>query len=178
MSDKLREAVSAAMDGEAGDLELRRLLAAADQPDVRAAWQDFHLQRDAAAGVDLRFAGIDLTRRVQAALAGDVAPAASTERSAGRGWRSVAGFAVAASVAAVVAVGMRQGLDTEAPAAGMAESRPATAGKVFPAAAEAGGQVPVSAPVEPVSAERDASAPDQALAPEALDPTLSRPDAR
>lgn len=104
MNEKLRESVSALVDGEADDLELRRLLASADEAAVRTAWRDFHLQRDGLNGVDMQFAHIDLSQRIQLALADEAYPAAAV---GSRWWRSLASVAVAASVATVVAVGAR-----------------------------------------------------------------------
>lgn len=112
MSDKLRESVSALMDGEADDLELRRVLAAADRAEVRAAWRDYHLQREALTGGDLRFAEVDISRGVWAAIAKEevAAPVQSQPQQqsvAARWLRPVASLAVAASVAAIVVVGVR-----------------------------------------------------------------------
>ena len=42
MSERLRESVSALMDGEAGELELRRLLTDSDELSVRSSWQSYH----------------------------------------------------------------------------------------------------------------------------------------
>lgn len=164
MSDRLRESVSALLDGEADELELRRLLAGAEQDEVRTAWRDYHLQRDSLSGADMRFAHIDISGRVQAALAAEKAPVV-----AGRWWRPLTSVAVAASVAAVVAVGMR-GVNT-APnavpgvAAEIAQApavAPASSGRVYPAQPGVGlGNVAVSAqlselPVlQPVSVNPD-----------------------
>ena len=104
MNEKLLESVSALIDGEADELELRRLLATADSEIVRAAWRDYHLQRDSLHGVDMQFAQVDLSGRIQAALADEtVAAVAPSPR-----WRrSLASIAVAASVATVVVIGAR-----------------------------------------------------------------------
>ncbi|MDX9873322.1 MAG: sigma-E factor negative regulatory protein [Spongiibacteraceae bacterium] len=139
MSDKLRESVSALMDDEAGELELRQLLAAADQPEVRAAWRDFHIQRDSLAGLDVRFAEVDISRRVWAALADEPSLAPATRpandeqqapavagRKPARWLRPLTSMAVAASVAALVVIGVR-GLDSSSPvtAPGIADIQPA-----------------------------------------------------
>ena len=104
MNEKLRESVSALVDGEADDLELRRLLAAADISAVRMAWRDYHLQRDSLNGVDMQFAHVDISRGIQAALAAETLPSAAV---GSRWWRPLASVAVAASVATVVAIGVR-----------------------------------------------------------------------
>jgi sigma-E factor negative regulatory protein RseA len=101
MNDRLRESVSALVDGEAGELELRRLLASDRFDEVRSLWRSYHRLGDHSPGLDARFASIDISGRVMAAI-----DEVSQERPA-RWWRPVASVAVAASVAAVVAVGVR-----------------------------------------------------------------------
>jgi sigma-E factor negative regulatory protein RseA len=166
MNEKLRESVSALVDGEADDLELRRLLASADDVAVRTAWRDFHLQRDSLNGVDMQFAHIDLSQRIQQALADDVAPAAV---AGARWWRSLASVAVAASVATVVAVGARsvgplsenRGASNSVAMAQVAA--PSTVNRVVPAqSGPAFGNVAVSAqlnspfyPVQPAALNPD-----------------------
>jgi len=148
MSDRLRESVSALLDGEADELELRRLLASAHQAEVRNAWRDYHIQRDSLAGVDMRFAQFDISGRVQAALAEEKAP-----MMAARWWRPLTSVAVAASVAAVVAVGVRGFSTTPGALPGMSAEvaqaplpATATSGRVYPAQpAGALGNVAVSA---------------------------------
>jgi sigma-E factor negative regulatory protein RseA len=105
--ERVRESVSALFDGEASELELRRLLGSEPAGLVHEAWRDYQLQRDALQGaVDMRFAGIDISARVQAAIAADAAPAAVAAGGA-RWWRPLASMAVAASVATVVVLGAR-----------------------------------------------------------------------
>lgn len=163
MSDRLRESVSALLDGEGDELELRRLLASEQQAEVRGAWRAYHLQRDSLAGGDMRFAHIDISARVQAALAEEALPA----RSAGglpRWWRPLASVAVAASVAAAVVIGTR---GFEAQSGGdLAEQSPLpAAGRVYPAqAAPALGNVAVSAQLS----DLPASAPALPLTPDEL----------
>lgn len=54
MTDRAKEALSAIMDGEAGELETRRLLdAIAHDDELRDAWDRFHLARSAMAGDSL-----------------------------------------------------------------------------------------------------------------------------
>lgn len=105
-NDRVREAVSTMFDGEATELELRRLLGSEPAGLVNDAWRDYQLQRDALQGVDIRFAGLDISARVQAAIAADLAPAAQAAGGA-RWWRPLASMAVAASVATVVVIGAR-----------------------------------------------------------------------
>lgn len=104
-ADRVRETVSALFDGEATELELRRLLS--NEPAVvRDAWRDYQLQRDALQGNDLRFVGFDISARVRAAIDDEVeAPAVAA--GGARWWRPLASMAVAASVATVVVMGAR-----------------------------------------------------------------------
>lgn len=124
---KLRESISALIDGEADELELRRVLASADTQGVRNIWRDYHLQRDMLSGTDMRFAHLDISQRIQTALADEALPAIA---AGARWWRPLASVAVAASVAAVVVVGAR-GFNAGGDA-GMAQSAVSAAG-VFPA---------------------------------------------
>jgi sigma-E factor negative regulatory protein RseA len=106
LSDRVRESVSALFDGEADELELRRLLTNEPSEIVQVAWRDYQLQRDALQGLDMRFAGLDISARVQAAIADDAVPAAAVAGTS-RWWRPLASMAVAASVATVVVIGAR-----------------------------------------------------------------------
>lgn len=136
--ERVRESVSALFDGEASELELRRLLGSEPAGLVREAWRDYQLQRDALQGAaDMRFAGFDLSARVQAAIAADMAPAAV---AGARWWRPLASMAVAASVATVVVLGARgfgpaNGFDAgrdgnQVAQTAYSQSRVATLGKV------------------------------------------------
>ncbi|HSB97004.1 MAG TPA: sigma-E factor negative regulatory protein [Spongiibacteraceae bacterium] len=114
MIERVRESVSALFDGEADELELRRLITNESSELVHGAWRDYQLQRDALQGLDMRFANLDISARVQAALADEAAPAvaaAGTMPNASpnttRWWRPLASMAVAASVATVVVIGAR-----------------------------------------------------------------------
>lgn len=161
MNEKLRESVSALVDGEADDLELRRLLASTDETAVRAAWRDFHHQRDALSGVDMQFAHIDLSQRIQQSLADEAYPAVVGSRW----WRSLASVAVAASVATVVAVGARNFGPSSGNSVAVAQvAAPSTVNRVFPAqsSGSALGNVAVSAqmntpfyPVQPAALNPD-----------------------
>lgn len=119
MSDKPHhivrdEVLSALMDGEAQELELRRLLQCLpDDPAVRAKWARYQmvssiLHRHRLSTVSLGFADA-----VQAAIQKEQSfelhnSAAENLRVAGDGWRkSAARFAVAASVALVVVTGVQ-----------------------------------------------------------------------
>lgn len=174
MSDKLRESVSAVMDGEADDLELRRVLASADRAEVRTAWRDYHLQREALSGGDLQFAQVDISAGVWAAIAKEdqaVSATPAAQRSQARWVRPLTSFAVAASVAAIVVVGVRGmgGADLDAGAPSLADVQPGAA-TVAPAAVEASpallpaaveGGVPVAASVTGTATAVTVSAGDE-----------------
>lgn len=130
--NKLRESISALIDGEGDELELRRLLANADTEEVRETWRDYHLQRDMLAGVDMRFAQIDISQRIQITLADEVLPAAV---GGSRWWRPFASVAVAASVATVVVIGARGLSSSNGNNAAVAQSAVSAAG-VFPGVAD------------------------------------------
>lgn len=102
----LNEAVSAAMDGEAAELELRRLLAAPDEEaaEVRRRWARYQLARDVMHGQPVS-PGLDLASAVSAAIAAETAQPAA-QRESRRGLR-IGRFAVAASVALAVLAGVR-----------------------------------------------------------------------
>lgn len=109
MSDQLRESVSALVDGETSELELRRLLAENNSETVRTSWTSYHRIRDVMAGSDTAsstYRNLDISARVSAAIADEPVLAASSKPSA-NWWRPVTSFAVAASVAAAVVVGIR-----------------------------------------------------------------------
>jgi sigma-E factor negative regulatory protein RseA len=135
MIERVRESVSALFDGEADELELRRLLTNESSELVHGAWRDYQLQRDALQGLDMRFANLDISARVQAALADEAAPAVAAAGSA-RWWRPLASMAVAASVATVVVIGARSfnpvdGFNSEH-ASGLVAQSSANLGRVYP----------------------------------------------
>jgi len=70
MSDIIRESLSALMDGEASELELRRILSA-DQNEIRQDWAELHRGQDLLKGNDQRFAGWDISSRVMAEIEND-----------------------------------------------------------------------------------------------------------
>ena len=140
---RLRESISALVDGEADELELRRVLASTDAQDLRETWRDYHLQRDMLAGVDMQFAHIDISQRVQAALADTSLPAVT---AGSRWWQPLASVAVAASVATVVVVGMRGLNSLSGDTAGPQPQFAVSAAGVFPAFSE-----PLSLPVSSVA---------------------------
>ncbi|MHA7817110.1 MAG: sigma-E factor negative regulatory protein [Pseudohaliea sp.] len=103
MNEALRESLSAVMDGEGDDLALRRLLARSDDAEVRGSWSRYHLARDALKGHGTAVS-MDISGAVRAAIDAEETP----RRRGPRSWRSLASFAIAASVTAVVVLGGRE----------------------------------------------------------------------
>ena len=93
--------LSALMDGEVGDFELRRTLGQISQdPELRRKWDRYHLAAAAMRG-ELASAAPDLSGRIAAALEREPGP---RSRSA---LRTLSRVAVAASVAVLTVVGVR-----------------------------------------------------------------------
>lgn len=102
--ETLQESLSAVMDNQADELELRRVLAASDDPELRATWSRYQLAR-AVMHKELLEPRLDIAAAVSAALADDAAPVAQQIQ---RGpWRTVGRLAVAASVTVAVLAGVR-----------------------------------------------------------------------
>lgn len=110
MSEKLRESLSALMDNEATELELRRVLKQAkDDPDLLDHWQRYHLVRDvihqqaSAPAPDSLLAGIREAINEEALPATETALVAKRTPSLMRGFsRALGQGGIAASVALVV----------------------------------------------------------------------------
>lgn len=97
--ESLNEALSAVVDGEAEELELRRVLNAVERdPELRAKWDRLHLIGDAMRGGAMR-----LGYRAMADLGEPSMPRVDAEVATGESWRRrLGGVAVAAAV--IVAV--------------------------------------------------------------------------
>ncbi len=145
MSERLRESLSALMDGEADELELRRLLAQQDEGELRADWQRYHLAQRARNDDLSAFENWDISQSVSAAIADENIELLPLEASS-EGfsfWRPVAGFAVAASVAVAMVVGVNA-VNQSDPA--MSPVAPTVASRVYPASGSSGlGNVAVNA---------------------------------
>lgn len=102
-ADREAEAISALMDGEANDLDLRRLLkAAGENPETMETWERYHLAQSVLhdQGTPVSTA---VASGVAAALAGEVAY--SPDRQGLSGWQQqLTKFAVAAAVAVVAVI--------------------------------------------------------------------------
>lgn len=101
--ESLQESLSALMDNETDELELRRVLAACEEPQMRERWQRYQLARAAMHG-ELREPRLDLAAAVSAALAVEEAPVVKSPRQP---LRTLGRFAVAASVTVAVLAGVR-----------------------------------------------------------------------
>lgn len=127
MSDRVREAVSVLMDGEADELAIRRLLSQEDADSVRQGWSAYHRQRRVLQGADLRFEQWDISTSVMAALADEPAYSEKLvhDEKQQREWlKPLTGFAVAASVAAVVVVSAPSWRTVDPSSAAVAASTP------------------------------------------------------
>jgi sigma-E factor negative regulatory protein RseA len=111
MSEQLRESLSAAMDGEAGEFELKRVLnELSANEELRGTWERYHLVRSLLRRELGRGAPADLTERLWARIEADDSYVEATdtpvEGQAGRRWLGPAtGVAVAAAVAFTVILG-------------------------------------------------------------------------
>ena len=100
--EALQESLSAVMDNEADELELRRVLSAIEDADTRATWSRYQIAR-AAMHKELLIPHLDISAAVAAGIADEVSPL-----KAGRGpWRTLGRLAVAASVTVAVLAGVR-----------------------------------------------------------------------
>lgn len=107
------ETASAAMDGEADELELRRLLnQVAQDPDARARWARYQIARDALHQQPLVLPKLDIAAAVSAALAQEETPTV-VEKAVPRS-SSFMRFGVAASVTLAVMLGARWYNQTDA----------------------------------------------------------------
>ncbi len=139
MTEQLQETVSALMDGEADELELRRLLKQQGDEQLDGRWCRYHLARTAMHS-DEPILNMDISRRVSAAIDQEQRfteqPETATKASKLAWLRPLSGFAVAASVAVAVVVGVRS-LDVQSPA-GLPQDfssvqQVASSSRVFPA---------------------------------------------
>ncbi|MCU7649721.1 sigma-E factor negative regulatory protein [Pseudomonas piscis] len=100
--EALQESLSAVMDNEADELELRRVLNAIDEVETRETWARYQIAR-AAMHKELLLPRLDIAAAVSAALADEAVPAKGSRGP----WRSLGRLAVAASVTVAVLAGVR-----------------------------------------------------------------------
>ena len=128
MSERSYEELSALMDGETSELELRRTLKSLpDDPELVQKWRRYHMTRAVIQG-ELRdsratqFASLDLTRAIAAQLENepshDVENMTSAQKSSWRDkiFKPLSNIAVAASVSAVVVLSW-QNINSSQPSA-------------------------------------------------------------
>lgn len=119
MNEDMRQSLSALMDGEADELEIRRVLKRLEtDQELRGVWRRFHIGQSVMHrqfdGLDAETLGLDITARVSQALSeeqaytdGEGSPRAASP-SAGKAWKQqLGGFAIAASVALFTVFGVR-----------------------------------------------------------------------
>lgn len=148
---KCVEELSALMDGEASELEIRRVLKSVDEsPELTEKWRRYQMARSVMRGERQLCAG-DISAQVALALESEpchetVPPSADSQDGArptlNGFWRSIASMAVAASVTAIVILGANS-FNGGAP-----QPSPAT-----PSVASAKSPEVYSAPSAPVSSD-------------------------
>lgn len=113
MTERSTESVSALMDGEVADFELRRTLdRIEDEPELAEAWQRYHLIRSVIRKEEVALPSVDISNSVMSALDGDseyeLQPEEAidkAEESKPQFWKPLASMAAAASVTAMVILG-------------------------------------------------------------------------
>lgn len=114
MNDRTHEELSALMDGEASELELRRTIKSlVDDPELIQKWRRYHVARSVIQGEmrennASRFAKLDISAKVSAAIESE--PAHNVPLDSKPGWQErflkpLSSVAVAASVSAMVVFG-------------------------------------------------------------------------
>ncbi|QKZ06546.1 MULTISPECIES: sigma-E factor negative regulatory protein [Pseudomonas] len=119
--EALQESLSAVMDNEADELELRRVINALEDPETRATWNRYQIAR-AVMHKDLLDPRLDLATAVSVAIADEIAPVKATRGP----WRSIGRLAVAASVTVAVLAGVRLYNQDEITGNQLAQQQPAT----------------------------------------------------
>ena len=128
--EALQESLSALMDNETDELELRRVLAASGEGEVRATWARYQVAR-AVMHKELLEPRLDLAAAVSAALADEPALASSKPRLP---WRGLGRLAVAASVTVAVLAGVRVYNQDDLAATQLAERRSPSSTAISPKA--------------------------------------------
>ena len=132
MSDQYRhelESLSALMDNEADDLELRRILKACDQqPELMAAWERYHLVQSILHG-EARPVSSELSARIAASIAAETAPIADlkvTSATLFSAWQqNLSKIAIAASVALIFVVAVQTDFSSSSTPALVQQDQPA-----------------------------------------------------
>ncbi|MDH1306252.1 RseA family anti-sigma factor [Pseudomonas fulva] len=127
--EALQESLSAVMDNEADQLELRRVLNTVDDAETRATWSRYQVAR-AAMHKELLLPNLDIASAVSAALADEAVPAKAKQGP----WRTVSRVAVAASVTLAVLAGVRLYNQDDITGAQLAAQQPVQQGVTVPQA--------------------------------------------
>lgn len=145
MSEQLRESVSALMDGEANELELRRVLAHEDKQLIDGLWSDYHRTQSVVKGDFDGFSSMDIAGRVSAALETESAYSETSSTSKTAWFKPLSGIAVAASVAFMVVFGVRQIQPQSGVVSVDAPTLAATmSGRAYPAQSSSGANGPMA----------------------------------
>jgi sigma-E factor negative regulatory protein RseA len=109
MNEKLRESLSAVLDGEANELELERVLSQMDdESDLRKTWMRYSAIRSVnTEGISPDMA-MDISKGVRRAILQGAPVVSQATSTVQRLLKPLASFAVAASVAATVVLGGQQ----------------------------------------------------------------------
>jgi sigma-E factor negative regulatory protein RseA len=119
MNERNKESLSALMDGEADELEIRRVLNQLDKDDeLRDKWKNYHLMGSLMR--DESFDSLDLTRGINQILDGELAPSGAADintpqspreshaqKSRSAWYKPLTSVAVAASVTLAVLLGVQ-----------------------------------------------------------------------
>lgn len=113
MTERSTESVSALMDGEVADFELRRTLdRIEDEPELAEAWQRYHLIGSVIRKEEVALPSVDISNSVMSALDGDSEYELQPEEGIDKAqeskqqfWKPLASMAAAASVTAMVILG-------------------------------------------------------------------------
>jgi negative regulator of sigma E activity len=132
MTERSTETVSALMDGEVSDFELRRILDRMDEePELSDAWQRYQLISSVIRNEEIVDPRIDISNSVMAAVAeepdyyseeAEVSEGSGTDRRT-YFWKPLTSMAVAASVTAMVIFGA-QSFNPSSPVNQVADNRP------------------------------------------------------
>lgn len=108
MSQNARESLSALMDNEGDELELRRVLKSLDdEPDAADAWRRYHLMRSLMRRENEADMSADLSVGVMAALEDEPAPMAESETASRRSLPLGRSAGIAAAVSLMVITGVQ-----------------------------------------------------------------------
>jgi sigma-E factor negative regulatory protein RseA len=124
MSDKMAQDLSALLDNEASELDVRRLLKNMTDEDLKT-WQNYCLMKDGINKESTGFESVDLLSGVRAGIADEVFESEDQPKSGWKNWIGGAGIAAAVAMA-VVGLGIQNNaLDNQTPEVATTETQPA-----------------------------------------------------